>query len=288
MTNVARIQENKTTRRYELVLDGQLIKSYISRKDVLNYARDNGVTVEDTIISYDAVKTPEVTFNINTRFGFVQTLTELVIKGSVKSFIISGTSGIGKSYGVKLALDAADKKEEVDYTFLKGGNITPRGLFDTFASEEINKEGFILIVDDADSIMSSANSLILKGALDSSDRRFISWTTVDGTTVIEVKCSVIILTNLPKSRIDDAVLSRSFYVNLQLNTIEMIERMSSLLPDIDNGYNLPLHQKQECLDLLDEYKEIANEVNIRTLLKLFAIRKDNEGWKGLATYSLVA
>lgn len=287
MEKVMRVQFNEKSRRFELMDNGVLVKSYLGRKDLQNYIDDNGIIIE-TETQYTPTPSQELPkFSVNEKFKFVEQLSSMVIDKLANSMVISGQPGIGKSYGLNKVLVENGLIDGLDYITIKGGNITPRGLFEVLKENSNDK---IIIIDDADSILSSQNSLMLKGALDSSKRRFINWVTVDGVEEIEFNSQVVILTNLPKNKIDSAVLSRSFYVNLQLTNTELISRMQFLLPSIES--DLSLEAKQDCLNLLDKYKEVANEVNIRTLLKLFSIRKINDGmdndWEKLATYSLLA
>jgi hypothetical protein len=248
-----------------------------------NYIDDNNIIIESEV-NYLQTNLPiPPKFSVNEKFQFVEQLSDMVINNLATSMVISGQPGIGKSYGLNKALKDNGLVEGSDYVIIKGGNISPRGLFDLLKE---NAKGKIVIVDDADSILNSQNALMLKGALDSSKKRIINWVTVDGVEEIEFESQMVILTNLPKHKIDSAVLSRSFYVNLQLTNEELIDRMRFLLPSME--HDLDLSGREECLDLLDKYKEQANEVNIRTLLKLFAIRQLGDNWEKLATYSLMA
>lgn len=274
------VKFNTKLNKHELIENNIILKSYVSLKDLQNYVQLNNIEIVTEDVQ-NTITVPE--FSVNDKFKFVEQLSDLVIKGIAPSMVISGQPGIGKSFGLFQSLDNHGLFEGEDYVVIKGGNISPRGLFDLLKE---NAEGKIVIIDDADSILSTQNSLMLKGVLDSSKKRIITWVTMDGVEEVVFNSSVIILTNLPKHKIDSAVLSRSYYVNLQLTNEELIERMRFLLPNIEADLSLP--EKIECLDLLDEYKTIANEVNVRTLLKLFNIRKLNDNWRQLATYSLIA
>ena len=275
------IKFNNLTNKHDIIENGTVIKSYVSLKDLQNFIQLNNIEVIKKNEQDKIIEIPE--FSVNEKFQFVKQLSDLVIKGIAPSMVISGQPGIGKSFGLFQSLQNHGLQEGFDYIVIKGGNISPRGLFDVLKE---NANGKIVIIDDADSILSTQNSLMLKGVLDSSKKRVITWVTMDGIEEVIFESQIIILTNLPKNRIDSAVLSRSYYVNLQLTNEELIERMRFLLPQIES--DLSLEEKTECLDLLDEYKSVANEVNVRTLLKLFNIRKLDGNWKQLATYSLVA
>ena len=99
--------------------------------------------------------------------------------------------------------------------------------------------------------------------------------------------SVVFISNLPMSKLPQPLLSRSLTVDLHMTLEETIERLDYILPHMESS--LSDDKKKECLNLLNQYKEVTRDVNARTLLKLFAIREgmDSELWKDLAVYSLI-
>ena len=110
------------------------------------------------------------TFTINQRFEFLGNLTQMVIGGVTPSLIIVGEGGLGKTHSVTQTIKANDVEEDC-YIFLKGYS-TARGLYNTL----YDNNGKLIIFDDCDSVLEDKVAInILKSALDSYERRTISW-----------------------------------------------------------------------------------------------------------------
>jgi uncharacterized protein YktA (UPF0223 family) len=280
----ANIQLNQTTTRHELVdTNNKLIKSYVSKQDILNYAKMNDIEILDEVI-YTETKIHIPTFKINTRFDFVTKLSNMVIHGKVNSFVLTGGPGLGKSYNLIQELTKLNRVEDEDYIFVKGAS-TARGLFQIIK----NNPSKLIIFDDCDDVLKDPKATnILKAVLEQGARaRMVSWSTSDGIDVVSFTGQIIFISNLPKGRLPAPIISRSFFVDLHMTNEEVIERLRFILPNM-NDVVLTLDEKIECLDLLNEYKEVTSDLNARTLNKLFSIRAIGIGWKELATYTLMA
>lgn len=275
-----KIQINQTTKRYELLNNGKLEKSYVSRKDLQNHIDQNGIVITEEV-SYDVVTCDVPAFSINQRFEFVSQLSEMVINGKVNSFLLLGAGGLGKSYSIGQKLEEHNMTEGQDYVIIKGA-LTPKGMFEVLKE---NSSKLIILDDTDDSLKDPKTVNMLKAALDTNKRRVISWVTYEGVDEIEFLGTVIFISNLPKDKLPQPLLSRSLMVDLHMTLEETIERLKFILPHMDT--ELSMEQRIECLDLLDEYKHLSRDVNARTLLKLFAIRNTGSAWKQLAIYSLV-
>jgi hypothetical protein len=176
-----------------------------------------------------------------------------------------------------------------DYKIIKGYS-TPKALYATLY-ENRNK---LVIFDDCDSVLRDPASLnILKGALDSYDRRTISWLSKgfidDGLpSSFDFEGQVIFISNLSADKIDQAVKSRSICIDLSMSVDDKIERMQSILKDILPEFDMGI--KKAALEFLDEHKYEAKELNMRTLQKVtkvaFTYGIDNPEWKLAAKYLL--
>lgn len=263
---------------------------------------------------------PQVTkFNINERFGFMNELINMVINKTTNSIIICGPGGLGKTHSVLSALkqlgktqtswvDPVDADELIneddsqddieqkilgsmqktgDFTVVKGYS-TPKALYRVLY-ENRNK---IVVFDDCDSVLKDpVGANLLKAALDSYDERWVSWRTEgpasdDLPEVFKFNGSVVFISNLPQWKMDQAIRTRAFVVDLEMTIEQRIERMRAVLEDILPQYDMK--EKKEALDFVEEFKHIAKEVNFRTLMNVIKIRvgSSQKNWKDLAEYSL--
>ena len=106
------------------------------------------------------------------RFAILKIMTEAAISGDVKSLIISGPAGLGKSFTVEEAIEKWDSSGE-NHTIVKG-YVKATGLYKTLW--ENRKKGNIVIFDDRDSIFHDDTTLaMLKAVTDSTEKRRISY-----------------------------------------------------------------------------------------------------------------
>jgi hypothetical protein len=238
---------------------------------------------------------------INTKFDHLTDLVKMVATKETASCVVVGEGGLGKTYTVLKALEAAGLRDvsecDVDtvvdgrkcFRVVKGFS-TAKGLFRILHE---NKDS-ILVFDDCDSVLKDPDSLnLLKGALDSYDKRLITWNTSidnDGLPrMFQFKGGVIFISNMPMEKISQAIRSRSLVVDLTMSKDQKIERMrviaesDQFLPDIDRS------AKVDALNLIDEMKDNAREISLRTLISVTKIRSSSvaKDWKALAKYVLL-
>jgi hypothetical protein len=208
----------------------------------------------------------------------------MVAKGTTPSLLVMGEGGLGKTHSVLHAIKSVLKDE--DYVVQKGYS-TPKGLYN-FLYDNNDK---LIIFDDCDSVLEKPVSLnILKGALDSYDKRIISWeSSAKGDEYpnrFEFTGKVIFISNKKRDSIDQAVCSRSFVVDLSMTPSEKIERMDSVLNKICP--EISYDKKKDALDLLNKHKEDIKDLNFRTLIKVAKIRSTfDNNWEDLATYAMM-
>ena len=246
---------------------------------------------------------PESKFTINERFEFVNDMVTMLCAGDQASIVVTGPGGLGKSFNVTKSLVSLGLKDISDteafevgmrinsrkaFRVVKGYS-TPKGLYRTLFE---NKDG-VLVFDDCDSVLSDPVSLnILKGALDSYDRRIISWKAdirdEDLPTTFEFKGRVIFISNRPSTGIDQAIKSRSMVVDLSMTQKQKVERMRFLLSQSDFMPDYDMKLKQDAIDLIDELCDRIKELTLRTLIQVTRIRKSNPrgNWKTLAEYTI--
>lgn len=231
----------------------------------------------------------ESEFTINQRFGFLEKFTNMVLDGETVSAIVTGEGGLGKSHTIMGALEKRGWQEGTQYVVVKG-YATPKALYGTLW-EHRDKT---IIFDDCDSVLKDAVSLnLLKGALDSYDKRIISWLQkgfIDDKlpNSFEFQGNIIFISNMSSDKLDQAVKSRSMTIDLSMTLNDKIERMNYILPSVMPSY--PMDMKQTALDFMAQHADIAKEFNMRTLQKIIKITHaygvDNPEWKDAAKYLL--
>jgi len=239
-------------------------------------------------------------FAINDRFTFTDQLVKMVAKGQTASCVITGEGGLGKSFTVMKALRDAGLKDVSELPI--GEVIPPRGCFRVVKGFSTAKglyrilfenQNSIIVFDDCDSILKDPDALnLLKGALDSYDKRYITWNTSindDGLPrSFEFKGGVVFVSNMAADKISQAIRSRAMNVDLSMTTDQKIERMETIMRSDEFMYDVPMPFKMESLDLIRKNKDTASEISLRTLINVTKIRNSgNSNWASLAKYMLV-
>lgn len=233
-------------------------------------------------------------FDINTRFKFMRQLTDMVVNGATPSLIITGEPGWSKSFTVQEALKAAGLKAKgqggYDYEIIKGFS-TPKAMYRALYE---NQDGLV-IFDDCDSVLKDDTSVnILKGALDSYERRVIHWRSErqdeDLPPYFEFKGQVIFISNRDKSKMNPALISRSFLIDVSMTMDEKFERLENLLDNL-GPEDTDIKVKRQVLDIMVENKDIAPDISIRTFLRglkirLAAEKTGSDDWNDLVTYMI--
>ena len=240
-------------------------------------------------------------FSINERFGFVGDMVTMLAQGDQASVVITGPGGLGKTFNV---LSSLQKNGMQDLTsleeFMEGtvvstkksfviikGYSTPKGLYRALYE---NRNG-VIVFDDCDSVLRDPVSLnLLKAALDSYDRRVISWRADirddDLPTTFEFKGRVIFISNMSANQLDQAILTRSLVVDLTMTNTQKVERMRFLLSQSDFMPEYEREFKQDAMDLISKLQDDVKELSLRTLIQVTKIRKSSgKTWKNLAEYA---
>lgn len=201
------------------------------------------------------------------------------------SLVVTGGPGNGKSHTIIKTIQENGLIESDNYVVFKGYS-TARGLYNTL----YDHNGKLIIFDDCDSVLEDKTSLnILKSALDSYDKRTISWMAKLGKSdeypnQFDFTGRIIFISNKDKQDMDEAILSRSLSVDLSMTGDEKIQRMSHVLRDILP--DLDMKVKQDALDFLRTNKD-NDSVNLRSLIMVSKIRKEfPRKWRGISQYML--
>jgi len=246
----------------------------------------------------------EILERLAERFAILDEMTKAVKTGDVRAMIVSGPPGVGKSYGVEAVLNKeglfdtlAERKPK--FEVVKGA-MSAIGLYAKLY--EFSSKGNVIVFDDCDSILLEELSLnILKGALDSSERRFISWNT-DSRLLrsegipdrFEFCGAAIFITNIKFEHVRskklrdhlNALESRCHYIDLQMDTQrEKILRIRQVVNDAGmlDRYSFDKGVKEELLKFVDDNKDKLRELSLRMVLKLADLRKSfPKTWTAMA------
>jgi hypothetical protein len=238
------------------------------------------------------------------RFEILDEMTKAVRTGDVRAMIVSGPPGVGKSFGVEKVLQKdglfdtlAEKKPK--FEIVKGA-MSALGLYAKLY--EFSEKGNVIVFDDCDSILMEDLSLnILKGALDSGERRFIAWNT-DSRLLrsegipdrFEFKGAAIFITNIKFEHVKskrlrdhlDALESRCHYIDLQMDTSrEKILRIKQVVNDAGmlDRYEFEQCVKDEIVEFVVTNQDKLRELSLRMVLKLADLRKSfPKSWTAMA------
>ena len=223
-------------------------------------------------------------YTINQRFEFLDQLAKMVIGGETPSLILTGEGGLGKTHAITQAINNSDLISD-DYVFIKGYS-TARGLYNAL----YDNNSRLIIYDDCDSILEDKVALnILKSALDSYERRTISWSAKmnrndEYPQQFDFTGRIIFISNKSKESMNEALLSRSLTIDLSMTPADKIDRMTAILPNIMPEYDMVA--KTDALNFLNEYKEQVS-LNIRMLIMVTKMRASYpSNWMDMAKYMI--
>lgn len=248
----------------------------------------------------------QIAARLDERFRMIDVLANASCLGKVRSLVVSGPAGLGKSHAIESAVRAYDPDETK--SIIAKGFVRPTGLY--LLLHEYRHKGNVIVLDDADSIFADQDALnILKGALDTTKKRVISWRSetkmldADGDPVdrsFEYEGTVIFITNKDfdaeiakgskMAEHFEALISRSHYVECDMHTTrEYVVRIRQVVKQgmLRQHKGLNFHEENMILDFIERNKDNLRELTLRIALKLADIYKvDPAQFESLAKVSL--
>jgi len=240
----------------------------------------------------------EVLKDLIKRFGMLDKLTRGCISNDIRSMIVVGAPGVGKTFTVETILE---NTPDLKYEIVKGG----------LSAVELYKMGYrnrrpgsVVIIDDADSIFSDEEGLsILKAMCDSSSTRRVSWLK-DSSTLREDEVpqtydfqgSFIFISNIDFQRYIDtggnkyvvhfeALMSRSLYLDLRVHDRQAISLWVEHVATHGKMFakeNVSEAVGRDILAFLKKNRDDLREYSLRTAVKLCGLAKSHHDWKDMA------
>jgi hypothetical protein len=270
--------------------------------------RDNFQMMEgDEVVEVASKAAPEsddtIIERLRERFQVLEDMTYASCDGVVRGMVVTGPPGVGKSYGVEKVIREAELMNKMGGSTgttgrkfgMEKGAASPIGLFKLLY--EYSNAGSVLVLDDCDSVLWDEQSLnLLKAALDSSPKRYLSWRSESRVLknegipeTFEFKGSIIFITNLKfdktRGKIKDhldAIMSRCHYLDLTLDTMrDKFLRCRQIVQDgMLYDYQFTQKDQDDLLEYIFDNRNKLREMSLRMVLKIADLKRMNgDKWK---------
>jgi len=260
--------------------------------DISQFTKNGGTTVTAAVaVSKPVVTDEELLTSQRRKFRTLNRMADGVVAGNVRSMIVSGPAGIGKTYTIEGLLESSESEEKIQYTAVRGF-MKATGLYKLLW--ENREENQVILLDDCDSAFQDEVSLnLLKAALDSSKKRVLAWRSEKrfedecGEEIpnsFEYRGSIVFITNLNFEQMINqgnklaphfsALISRSFYIDLNMGSSrEYLLRIKDVLQNTDMAYTLGLSETQtsDLMNFIEENYTRLRELSLRMVGKLAKI-----------------
>lgn len=244
----------------------------------------------------------EIRAKLKRRFETLDKMTHGLCQGIIRSMIVSGPAGVGKSFKIDTITNEYEEQGK-QVTRVKG-HVRATGLYRTLLANR--GEDCIVVFDDADAIFGDETSLnLLKAACDTTKERNLSWLsetkmeTEDGDPIdreFTFNGSIIFITNYDFEEMIargsklaphfEALISRSLYVDLAMKTKrDYLIRIQEVIKGSDILKNCGLNKTQGAVlvKYFDEHYEHLRELSLRMVIKLAGLMvMDEDNWQDLA------
>ena len=275
--------------------DGK-VRVTVANQDAVEIMQDGAVieTVDTAKTETDA----EIIERLRERFQILEDMAYASCDGVVRGMVVTGPPGVGKSYGVEKVIREAELMNKMGGGAgntgrkfgMEKGAASAIGLYKLLY--DYSGSGSVLVLDDCDSVLYDETSLnLLKAALDSSPKRFLSWRSESRVLRnegipdrFEFKGSIIFITNLKFDKTRgklkdhlDAIMSRCHYLDLTLDTMrDKFLRCKQIVNDgMLQEYMFSNQEQDNLLEYIFNNRTRLREMSLRMVLKIADLKRMN-------------
>jgi hypothetical protein len=240
------------------------------------------------------------------RFEYLNILTQGTVDQTVRTLVVTGGPGIGKTFNVERLLESAKSSQNTKYEIVRG-TLSAINLY--MLAYRNRAPGSVVVLDDADGIFQDEDALnILKVLCDSSDERVVSYLKEapqlrehDIPQTFTFRGAMIFVSNLDFQKyVDegknkfavhfDALMSRSLYLPIPLHTNQELSVWVTHIAKTQKIFQregVSAKGGQEILQFIKTNRDSIRKLSIRTLVNLCQLYKThNTKWKGIAKATL--
>lgn len=244
---------------------------------------------------------------VSLRFKLLRETAQASVDGNVRSFIVSGAPGVGKTHTIEEIVAHAKEHKGLNAIIVRGV-LTAINLYKLLY--KFSSTNSLIVLDDADGIFFSEDATaILKAALDTSLTRQISWMSESSALKDEgipntftFYGSMIFITNIDfqgfidagRNKITphlEALINRSLYLDLKLHTRrEIVLWLKHALRKFHILRQAGLNdaQTESVIEYLVTNQDHLRSLSLRTALACAGfIKQDATGWRNMANVFLL-
>ena len=256
---------------------------------------------------YDTAETRDNNFFVNDDYtelercyASVETFIEKISQGSLRSLIINGPPGVGKTFSVESFL----KKHASRKYKLIAGHMSTLSLYGNLY--HYRDAGNVLVLDDIDSVLSKIEGVnILKAAMDTKPSRRINWESSSSLlnklnlpTGFDFQGSVILISNVSfggsGGKIGahlEALKDRSFTLTIANNSRESLFKQLCFMvmkKNLLSSFSLSAKQIQDILMYVENNIESLPKISLRLAIKLAQLVQESpDNWHQMANTGLL-
>lgn len=237
---------------------------------------------------------------LDAEYNSLATCLRHMAEGKMRSLIVNGPPGVGKSSMVKQFLT----QYSTDDHKVVSGHITNLSMYHALFTHRESKQ--VLVLDDTDNVFSKIEGLnILKAAMDTQPVRTVNWESSSGAlsamkvpTSFKTNGGVVLITNVGFSDSNSklgthlkALKDRSHVIQVGSNSKEGCYNMIAymvLKKDMLKAYELTEATKRALLAFIHENLDRMVTLSLRTMIKLAEWYKNEPNeWRSYAATTLM-
>jgi hypothetical protein len=242
----------------------------------------------------------EIAKRIDERFEMLAELARAQTQGNVKSIVVSGHAGFGKSYTIEKVLQTWNPSG-TKYEIVKG-LVKATGLLRLLYKHRANDH--VLVLDDADTVFYDETSLnMIKAATDTTKRRMVSYRAEvqmvdeDSGDIIprtfEFEGSIVFISNLDFDKLIAkdhkfaphlrALTDRAYYVDTTIRSRrDCVVRMKQVVAGGMLGHYTK-EIREDTLKFVIDHQDNLRNLSLRSLVQVAQIRAlGHAKWEALA------